>query len=124
VDQFRTAFDVYLDILHLVNARVQASLGQNTHNWRALNICPPCMYKLEDEPPLKFSILLAQDGNSSLKHVDHIFKAGQPRLDTRTWRSDMWLSPGEVDVFRDDVAIGKAKVGPSITYFCSWLIFS
>jgi len=61
------------------------------------------MYKLEGEPQLKYSMFAIMDGNQSLKLVDYMFRSGQQRPDTRTMRSDMWIIPEEVDVFKDEV---------------------
>ena len=66
-------------------------------------MCPPCLYKIESEPPLKFSLLAAMDGNNSLKLVDSTFRAGSVRTDTCTSTSRRWISPGEVDTFKDEV---------------------
>ena len=67
------------------------------------NVCPPCLYKVESEPPLKFSLLAAMDGNNSLKLVDSAFRAGSIHMDTRSSASQRWISPGEVDIFKDEV---------------------
>jgi hypothetical protein len=67
------------------------------------------MYKLEDEPLLRFSMLVAMDGNSSLKLVDSVLKKGKDRLDDRTITSDIWLTPEEVDIFKDEVSSAKKK---------------
>lgn len=102
-EQFSIAFDVYLDILHAVDSRVNAVLARNTENWRMLNACAPCMYKLDGEVPLPYGILAAMDGNSSLKLVDDRFRSGYARVDGRTCRTDLFLSPEEVDKFKDEV---------------------
>src|ERR1700723_3559409 len=79
--QFSTAYDVYLSILHQVDERADLSLGHTGLRWRMRNICPPCLYKLEAEPPLKYSILCTMDGNSSLKHVANDYRSGSVRKD-------------------------------------------
>jgi hypothetical protein len=65
------------------------------------------MYKIEDEPLLKFSMLLMGDGNQSLRLVDSAFLAGELRLDDRMMSSGRWLQPEEVDVFKDEVRNAK-----------------
>jgi len=110
VDQFRVSFDVYLEILHAVDVQVRSCLGRNTENWWALNVCPPCLYKLEDDPALIFSAQFTMDGNSSLKQVDSALKLHQERPDDRKFRSDIWLTAEEVDVFKDEVSNAKQKV--------------
>ncbi|KAJ7717204.1 hypothetical protein B0H16DRAFT_1666805 [Mycena metata] len=68
------------------------------------NVYPPCFYKVLNEPPLRFSWLGAMDGNNSLKLVDPMFYAGTTRADNRTSAHDHWLSPEEVDEFKDEVS--------------------
>jgi hypothetical protein len=73
-------------------------------------VCPPCFYKITDEHPLEFSALLAMDGNNSLKLVDSLFRRGQQWIDSRTITSGKWVTPEEVDVFKDEIANIKSKV--------------
>lgn len=68
------------------------------------------MYKIQDEPSLKFSMLVAADGNQSLRLVDSTFLAGDLRPDDRVLRSNRWLQPEEVDKFKDEVKNAKQKV--------------
>ncbi|EPS94297.1 hypothetical protein FOMPIDRAFT_1055235 [Fomitopsis schrenkii] len=60
VNQFSIAYDVYLEILHQVNLRVD---------------------KLEGEPPLQYSMLVTMDGNQSLKLVNELFRVGKTLRD-------------------------------------------
>lgn len=52
---------------------------------------------------MKFSILISMDGNNSLKLVDSTFQAGTVRDDDRSISSYRWISPEEVDIFKDEV---------------------
>lgn len=97
-DQFSIAFDAYLDITRRVDACVNAALGRDMPDWRMLNMCPACNYKLEGEPRLPASRILAMDGNNSLKRV-----AGAGVADDRVFSSDYFLSREEVDQFKDEV---------------------
>ncbi|KAF8871444.1 hypothetical protein BD779DRAFT_1478233 [Infundibulicybe gibba] len=111
VEQFRMAFDVYQEILHQVDTHVDNALERD-HSWRnnnvcPNNVCPPCLYKVQDEPPLRFSLLAAMDGNNSLKLVDSTFRPGTQRRNNRTQRHSFWITPKEVDMFKDAVAMGK-----------------
>ncbi|KAI0366036.1 hypothetical protein BV20DRAFT_1056040 [Pilatotrama ljubarskyi] len=103
-EQFSIAFDVYLDILHGVDSRVDVLLSHDTPEWHMLNACAPCLYRLEDEPPLEYDLLVAVNGNSSLKLIDDAFRGSQQRPDHRTARTDLIILPEEVDRFKDDVA--------------------
>jgi hypothetical protein len=107
--QFSAAYDVYLEIQRRVNAEVYKALGYDTPNWKLLNICPPCYYKLEDEPELKFSSFVTMDGNNSLKRWGASMHNQAARIDTRTLESDRWLEAEEVNRFADEVK-GKKKV--------------
>ena len=111
--QFRIAYDVYLNILQCINSRVDLELGRDTPDWKRLNVCAPCMYRLKGEPHLKYSMLVAMDGNQSLKLVDDAFRAGRPLRDDRAGRSTCWLTPEEVDRWKDEV---HRPVRP--TYMC------
>jgi hypothetical protein len=72
------------------------------------------MYRLKDEPSMKFSMLAAMDGNNSLKLVDNTFRSGSARIDSRmddsTLSSSWWLTPEDVDRFKDEVANSRQKV--------------
>jgi hypothetical protein len=86
-----------------VKTQVKAALGHDTLNWRMLNVCPPCFYKLEDEPDLEFSYLFSVDGNNSLKRMGAAMHNLTERLDSRTFLSDRWLTAKEVNRFADEV---------------------
>ncbi|KAI0684967.1 hypothetical protein C8T65DRAFT_712851 [Cerioporus squamosus] len=111
VEQFSSTYDIYLSILHGIETRVRTVLKQDTPDWRMKSACAPCLYTLEDEPRLKYSLLTTMDGNQSLKLVDSAFRAGTPLADSRQARSDYWIPPDEVDRFKDEV--GQAKAASS-----------
>jgi ferredoxin-like protein FixX len=69
VQQFSVVYDLYLAILHGVKERVDKAIGRDAPDWRLKNCCPACMYKLEGEAELVFSMLVTADGNDSLKCV-------------------------------------------------------
>ncbi|KAJ6487579.1 hypothetical protein C8R45DRAFT_827790 [Mycena sanguinolenta] len=68
-EQFSVAYDVYLELRQEADKLVNAALGRDTPNWRMKHTCPACMYKLEGEDELIFSMLTTMDGNDSLKRV-------------------------------------------------------
>jgi hypothetical protein len=102
-NQFSSAYDVYLEINRRVDQQLKAALGQDTPDWRLHNICPPCFYKLKDEPTLRFSFLSTMDGNNSLKRLGEDLRKVKERTDSRVIKSDRWLSPEYVDRFKDEV---------------------
>ncbi|KAJ6595036.1 hypothetical protein DFH09DRAFT_1259083 [Mycena vulgaris] len=113
-DQLSDAYDGYLAILREVETRVQKALHQED-DWHMKNICPPCFYKTVGEPPLKYSALTTMDGNNSLKLVDATFRSGTPRTDDRKSTSFRWLTPQQVDCFKDEVGNSKGPVTLSAT---------
>ena len=90
---------MYLEILHCVKSRLDEALGRNTPNWRLLNSCPCCFYKLEDEHPLAFEWLITMDGNNSLKRWASSTYGLGSREDLRQPRSDYWVDRTAVDTF-------------------------
>jgi hypothetical protein len=69
VQQFSVVYDLYLAILCGVKEQVDKAIGRDAPDWRLKNCCPACMYKLEGEAELVFSMLMTADGNDSLKRV-------------------------------------------------------
>ncbi|KAJ7747085.1 hypothetical protein B0H14DRAFT_3097053 [Mycena olivaceomarginata] len=67
--QFSIAYDIYLEIRRQTDCLVKSALGRDTPNWRLKHACPACMYKLDGEDELIFSMLYTIDGNDSLKRV-------------------------------------------------------
>lgn len=67
------------------------------------NVCAPCLYTLDNEEPLHPAMLVAIDGNQSLKLVDDMFRYGEALPDERDGRSDIWLTAEDVDRFKDEV---------------------
>ncbi|KAG2029808.1 hypothetical protein BDR03DRAFT_879896 [Suillus americanus] len=102
-EQMRTAFDVYLEIHCHINSRLDKFLGHDMENWRMLNSCPACKYKLVNEPTLDFSILCACDRNNSAKLVDPAVCSGEEHLDPCLGLSPIWLTESYVDQFKDEV---------------------
>ena len=101
--QFSIAYDAFLSILREVDQKVKYVLRQDAPNWRLHNVCPPCFYKLENEPSLKFSLLVSMDGNNSLRRMGDAIRTTNIRLDTRTLVSDRWIDPQDVERFKDEV---------------------
>ncbi|KAG2130280.1 uncharacterized protein EDB93DRAFT_1094973 [Suillus bovinus] len=99
--QFSAVYDAFLKILHRVDVLLKQALKHDTPNWRLLNACPPCTYKLEDEPSLQFKWFATIDGNNSLKcWVSH---NSVSRDDSCQPRTDYWIGRNVVDKFKDDI---------------------
>jgi hypothetical protein len=52
---------------------------------------------------MQFSSFVSIDGNNSLKCLGTSIRGVSDRLDSRTILSDRWLTPEEVDHFKDEV---------------------
>ncbi|KAJ7808508.1 hypothetical protein B0H14DRAFT_2380526 [Mycena olivaceomarginata] len=102
-EQLSTAYNAYLQILRNVEACAHTAMGRDA-TWYIKNICAPCMYTISNEPQLRFRWLGTMDGNNSLKLVDATFLSGTTRFDNRTSTSFRWVTPEEVDIFKDEVA--------------------
>ncbi|KAJ6456755.1 hypothetical protein C8R45DRAFT_943578 [Mycena sanguinolenta] len=107
-EQLTTAYDAYLEIIRQVDARTHLALGRD-QSWHAQNVCAPCLYKTVNEPPLKFSFLACMDGNNSLKLVDSTFRPGQVRPDDRSSTSFRWLTPHQVDMYKNEVTESQKR---------------
>ncbi|KAG2151064.1 uncharacterized protein EDB93DRAFT_1240135 [Suillus bovinus] len=101
---FSDAYDIYLEILHRIDVLINQALNHDSPNWRLLNSCPCCFYKLEDEENMALEWLVTMDGNNSLKQ----WTSSTARHDSRTFRSDYWLNRSRVDKFKDEVR-GQTK---------------
>lgn len=102
-------------MIRLVDARVKHALGRDTPDWRVLHACPPCTYKLEDEPPCIFNRMMAFDGNNSMKRL---YQLGDRRAQDQHpfTNSDYLLSPEYVDQFKDEVTASKGPRVPDDDY--------
>lgn len=108
--QLSIAFDLYVAILNGVRGRVLKALGRDIPNWRMLNTCPACQYRLQGEEQLDVRMLAAMDGNDSLRRVERtnevqlddgesgpMLASSRERPDHRVGGADYFLSPVEVD---------------------------
>ncbi|KIY51407.1 hypothetical protein FISHEDRAFT_37411, partial [Fistulina hepatica ATCC 64428] len=106
--QLSSAYDIYLEILCSVDSDIKSRLHRSDPKVQAWLLCAPCMYRLQDDIELRPSMLMACDGNNSLKLIDSHFRVGETRKDDRKLRGFHFLEPDDVDRFKDDVARGQA----------------
>ena len=102
-DQLSNAYDCYLAIIRETDRRISIELGREDRKWSMKNVCAPCLYKTKDELKMKFEFLGVMDGNNSMKLVDSTYRAGTVRTDGRKSQSPRWISPEDVDLFKDEV---------------------
>ncbi|CAE6448799.1 unnamed protein product [Rhizoctonia solani] len=93
-DQLSTVLEVYFSILRIVESRMLAELRRNGPDWQIQNACPPCTYKLEGEPELRYSMVICGDGNTSLKRY---LRPGED--DPRRFTDARMLEPEYVDTY-------------------------
>ncbi|GBE83749.1 hypothetical protein SCP_0508050 [Sparassis crispa] len=95
-------FEIYLAILREVDKCITSTLGRDTLNWRILNACPACCYKLEDESPQVWKRMFCIDGNNSLKRIAQV--GGRLCSDICVFNeSNYYLLLEYVDQFADEV---------------------
>ncbi|KAJ7039975.1 hypothetical protein C8F04DRAFT_1208839 [Mycena alexandri] len=99
--QFSVSYDVFLGLLDNIDRRVMRALARDTPNWCLINCCSGCMYKLEGEEELEFSILVTMDGNDSLKCV--------LRREAKDFDDEGNLIPGESKERFDPLAARAGK---------------
>ncbi|CAE6465247.1 unnamed protein product [Rhizoctonia solani] len=101
--QLSSSLDVYLAIMRIIDTQLAAALGRNDPDWRLANACSACTYCLDNEPTMRYSMLVTCDGNDSLKRL-----ANASVVDRRTLDQDYFLSSDYVDIFANEV-LGKQK---------------
>ncbi|KAJ7645339.1 hypothetical protein B0H17DRAFT_1216045 [Mycena rosella] len=129
--QFIICFDLYLEILQIMEGRVKRALGRDTPDWRLKNCCPSCTYKLEGEAKLIFEMLGTGDGNDSLKRIlrkdqgafddDGVPKRGateRPDPQTADVGGDYYLSREKVDKWSKEVVAKQRSDDPEEDNLC------
>ncbi|QRW04480.1 hypothetical protein RhiLY_03479 [Ceratobasidium sp. AG-Ba] len=101
--QLTSALDVFGMVEREIRRRRDIALGRNNKDDEIKNKCPACSYKLENEPPLKYSMQVTCDGNDSLKRCA---KAGAS--DRQRFHLNWYITPDEVDAFQHEVP-GRRK---------------
>lgn len=113
--QFSIALDVYLQVLAFISNLVRHALQRDQPDWRLKHGCPACTYRLQDEPAMRFRMLIAQDGNDSLKRVATRILDGDvdnaatslPALE-RTFHHEQYLTREFVDKFASNRHMGHS----------------
>lgn len=124
--QFSIAYDVYVQIRNEIQRRVATVLKRDTDKWRLRNACSACTYKLKDEQDLKFAMLVAMDGNNSLKRVlrkgesptdgtseGDVVSVSCELPDPRKPTGDYYRNREEVDRFSDNTGRGESGNVPA-----------
>ncbi|KAJ3992007.1 hypothetical protein F5050DRAFT_1715629 [Lentinula boryana] len=112
--QFSSAYDLYVRLVEGARALVLQALDRTSSNHRMLNTCPSCQYEVKGESPLAIRMMVAFDGNNSLKRFQRreasedgrVLGAVTERLDTRVGGGDYFLQTAQVDLW-DEPNWGK-----------------
>jgi hypothetical protein len=118
--QLSLAFYAYLEIREEISNWIAVAMERNTPDYKIKNACPACTYTLEGEEELKYRILVAMDGNNSLKRVgrkkyerDDVGKLIRAEVIERNTgkevNSDMFLSEAFVNNFKDEARSRRAE---------------
>ena len=92
--------------------RVLVTLRRDQPLWCVKNTCPACSYRLHHEKDLKLKIIIAMDGNNSLKHLwrdggakdETDVRLSQCALpDSRTAPGDYYVMHAKVDEWEKNV---------------------
>ncbi|KAF8344671.1 hypothetical protein F5887DRAFT_918042 [Amanita rubescens] len=98
-NQLMEVYDVYLEICCRVDARIDKALKHDSFN-RLARQCPACFTHAPGERDGgEFSVLVAMDGNNSLKCISSKVRAHNELPDSRQIVSERWLTREMVDKF-------------------------
>ncbi|KAF9059288.1 hypothetical protein BDP27DRAFT_1371644 [Rhodocollybia butyracea] len=89
MQQFSAAYDAYLEVKKRVCLEVDKALGREDPNWRIMHACPCCQYELKEDDAMDVQMLVAMDGNDSLKQVEGKNEAGDDSLAEAADRQSM-----------------------------------
>ena len=85
-----------------MDQQLNEALGYDSSG-RLSRACPACFKRVPGEPELDFSVLVSIDGNNSLKRIGTKIRGSEELQDLRSIKSERWLAPEEVDVFKNEV---------------------
>ncbi|KAH7878911.1 uncharacterized protein C8R40DRAFT_1037146 [Lentinula edodes] len=114
MQQFSSAYDAYLEVRSRIRKLVAQALGRDSPTWRILHACPCCQNELEEDDPLEIRMMVAMDGNDSLKRVERHKDAADDslaevagsgvveRTDPRQAGGDYFISRVSVDEWAEE----------------------
>lgn len=108
---------------------MQKALRRDEPNWRLKHACPACTSKLQGQLDLDFSMLLAMDGNDSLKRLLRRSPSDNPevvgpcneRVDTRQVEGDFYISREDVNKYARELVEESKKLEASVR--CTMSLF-
>ena len=112
------AFDVYLELRYRIRQKIDVRM-YSSDAAAYEDICPACIRNLPEEPTLEPAMLVAIDGNESLKRLQRqkeiedasgeLKTISAERPDTRFRSCLTGVDAGEVDLMKDEVGTAKAS---------------
>ncbi|KAJ3887580.1 hypothetical protein GG344DRAFT_90411 [Lentinula edodes] len=123
MQQFSAAYDAYLEVKARVRKLVAQALGRDSPDWRIMHTCPCCQNELKEDATLDIRMMVAMDGNDSLKRVEHRKEAADDspaevvgsgvveRVDPRKAGGDYFLSRVAVDEWAEE---NWKNIAPSV----------
>ncbi|KAJ3912126.1 hypothetical protein F5877DRAFT_54492 [Lentinula edodes] len=114
MQQFSAAYDAYLEVKARVRKLVAQALGRDSPDWRIMHTCPCCQNGLKEDVTLDIRMMVAMDGNDSLKRVERRKEAADDspaevagsgvveRVDPRKAGGDYFLSRAAVDEWAEE----------------------
>ncbi|KAJ4477074.1 hypothetical protein C8R41DRAFT_983264 [Lentinula lateritia] len=114
MQQFSSAYDAYVEVKSRTRKLVAQTLGRDSPTWRILHTCPCCQNELQEDDPLEIRMMVAMDGNDSLKRVERRKDAADDslaeildsgvveRVDPRQAGGDYFLSRTSVDNWAEE----------------------
>lgn len=116
---FSTAFDVYIELLYRVDRKLDVVLGVDKRS-RLQRACPSCLFEVDYEEQLPYSMLLCVDGNDSLKRLRHLRRKPDgnveetvvdvEREDRSCRESSLYLEDDFIDKYKYEVKRTTEKV--------------
>ncbi|KAJ3925017.1 MAG: hypothetical protein NXY57DRAFT_873405, partial [Lentinula lateritia] len=70
MQQVSSAYDAYLEVRARVRRLVAHALERDSPDWQITHTCPCCQNELEEDVALDIRMMVAMDGNDSLKRVE------------------------------------------------------
>ncbi|KAI6117929.1 hypothetical protein F5141DRAFT_1187094 [Pisolithus sp. B1] len=108
---------VKLLFLAFVSNLVHHALQHDQPNWWLKHSCPPCTYRMLDEPAMCFAMLFTQDRNDSLKqvamrildgNVNHV--AASLPTSEHTFHHEQYLTHEFINKFASDQQMGHSII--------------
>lgn len=103
---FSKAYDCFLAMRRSVASKIDRAIGCGDPDDRLLRSCPACLYSLEGEPTLPYTLLAAADGNMSLRRFIRVGTA-----DSAQFHSTYFVEKSDVNKFSGAVQVRKKTEG-------------